>query len=128
MKQTRLKEMEPEGKPHRPRHVFELWEHIGAAKAKKVKEGKRAVDSMIAVYKDRITYTFILDNEVASIHFDKSRGEIFFKGHNIKNIKLTENQLQALKDLRGVLQLEKDGRPFLSDYEATLGRYLADKR
>jgi len=128
MKQTRLKEMEPEQKQHRPRHVFELWEHIGAAKAKKVRKGERAVDSMIAVYKERITYTFILDDEVASIHFDRLRGEIFFKGHNIKNIELTESQVQALKDLGSVLSAEKEGQPFLSDYEATLGRYLADKR
>lgn len=127
MKQGRLKEMEPEQKQHRPRHVFELWEHVGVAKAKKVKKGQRAVDSMLAVYRERITYTFILDREVASIHFDRLRGEIFFKGHNIKNMELTNSQLQALKDLTGVLAAEKEGRPFLSDYEATLGRYLADK-
>src|SRR5438046_1397485 len=44
----------------------------------------RPADSMLAVYKDRLTYTFILEAEVASIHFDSRRQEIFFRGHNIR--------------------------------------------
>ena len=42
----------------KPRHVFELWEHIGRAKAKKVGKAVAAKDSMLAVYKNCITYTF----------------------------------------------------------------------
>lgn len=112
----------------RPRHVFELWEHIGRARAKKVSaKAVAAKDSMLAVYKNCITYTFILDEEVASIHYDRMRGEIFFKGHNINNMKLTERQVQALIDLKDVLNRDKEGQPFLSDYSATLDKLLADK-
>lgn len=116
------------GEP-RPRGVFELWKHIQAARARKTGvKGKAAVDSMLAVYKDRFTYTFILDREVASIHFDRMRGEIFFKGHNIRNIELTNRQWQALEDLKAFLSHDDKGRQFLSDFSATLDRCLADKK
>lgn len=115
------------GEP-RPRGGFELWKHLQAARAQKTGiKGRAAVDSMLAVYKDCLTYTFILGREVASIHFDRLRGEIFFRGHNIKNMELSTNQIQALKDLKTVLMQDSKARPFLSDYNATLGRFLADK-
>jgi hypothetical protein len=97
-------------------------------KSKKV-EGKtlRAPDSMLAVYKNRFTYTFIMNDEVASIHFDDSRNEIFFKGHNIRNLELTEAQKNVLETLHFVLEEDNEGKKFLSSYFATLERVLADK-
>lgn len=86
----------------------------------------RAVDSMLAVYKDRVTFTFVMDMEVASIHFDANRHEIFFKGHNISNMKLTGDNLKALWRLRDVLAADSDGGAFLEEYHATLLKRLAD--
>lgn len=129
MKQDREKQLKSVSETPRPRGGFELWEHVQAARAQKVKaKGIAATDSMLAVYKDCLTYTFILDREVASIHFDRMRSEIFFKGHNINNIELTSRQMQALNDLKAVLAQDKRALPFLSDYSATLGRFLADKK
>lgn len=130
MKEEREKQLKTDvdGEHPRPREMFELWKHIQATRARKVGEkGAAAVDSMLAVYKDCLTYTFILDREVASIHFDRLRGEIFFKGHNLKNMELTDMQVQALNELKTVLAHDNRARQFLSDYKATLGRYLADK-
>jgi len=125
-KQVRI---EPVSEPKKSRGVFELWKHIGATGARKVGvKGLAATDSMLAVSKDCLTYTFILDREVASIHFDRIRGEIFFKGHNIKNMELTPSQLGTLRELKVVLAQDESARPFLSDYGATLDRCLADKR
>jgi hypothetical protein len=36
--------------------------------------------------KDRATLTFFLEQEVASIHYDMIRDEIFYRGHNVKNM------------------------------------------
>ncbi|MFH1873971.1 MAG: hypothetical protein ABH859_02155 [Pseudomonadota bacterium] len=111
----------------KPKSAFELWKHVGMAKAQKVTEkGKVATDSMLAAYQNRFTYTFIMNDEVASIHFDRLRGEIFYKGHNINNLKLTPAQIQALKDLKQILAKEEKGKPFFSDYDATLAKCLAD--
>lgn len=84
-------------------------------------------DSVIAVYKDRLTYTFIMDKEVASIHYDRSREEIFFRGHNIRHMELGPSHRKALIALIGVLEEDEKGRPFCDAYSATLDRILADK-
>lgn len=96
--------------------------------ARKVK-GKRfkAPDSMLAVYKNRATYTFIMNDEVASVHFDVTRGEIFFKGHNIKNLELTNEQKEALVMLQWILEEDEEGKQLLPSYLATLERVIADK-
>ena len=84
-------------------------------------------DSMLAVYKDRFTYTFILEGEVASIHFDAGKQKIFFKGSHIANIELTDSQRQSLLDLRAILEADERGAELLGAYEATLESYMADK-
>lgn len=88
---------------------------------------ERSPDSMLAVYKNRLTYTFILDDEVASIHYDHQKGEIFFRGHNIKHLELNGEQKRALFSLQEILGADSEGKEFLSDYLATLERSLADK-
>ena len=99
------------------------------ARARRVRGKKgQLLDSMLAVYKGRITYTFILEDEVASIHFDKDRGEIFFRGHNIRNLKLTKPQLKALYQMKGVMAGDSRSRSIISDYSATLDRLLADNK
>lgn len=90
--------------------------------------GMPAQDSLLAVYKDRLTFTFILGDEVASIHFDRVKNEIYFKGHNIRNFKLTVSQMQALNGLKDILKADEEGKKLLSDYEATLASRLADNK
>lgn len=109
------------------RSLLDLYKGAGAVAQPTRKRGKVATDSMLALYKDRLTYTFVMDREVASIHYDCGRGEIFFKGHNIRNMDLTEKHRQALMDLGQVLLNDQKGKEFSSDYEATLARVLADK-
>jgi len=94
----------------------------------KAKPASMPVDTRLAVFKDRLTYTFILDSEVASIHFDRNRGEIFYKGHNIINLELSENQKKVLKSFLMVLEGDAKGKEFLNAYSATLERSLADKQ
>jgi|GEM_PF-1246171 hypothetical protein len=99
------------------------------ARARRVRGRKGQLqDSMLAVYRERVTYTFILENEVASIHYDKQRGEIFFRGHNIRNLKLTKPQLRALYEMKEVMAGDSRSQPLVSNYSATLDRLLADNR
>jgi len=116
---------------HAPDNInsaLDLYKRIGAMAHKVKDRGKVASDSMLALYQERLTYTFILGTEVASIHYDQGRGEIFFKGQNIKHMDLDDQQQQALMDLGEVLRGERDARRFYHDYEATLANILADKR
>lgn len=108
-------------------NALDLYKRIGAVAHKVPDRGKLARDSMLAIYRGRLTYTFIMEQEVASIHYDMERREIFFKGHNIRNMDLSEAHRQALMDLSEVLRAEQDARGFYQSYEATLARILADK-
>jgi hypothetical protein len=113
------------GKPHF--NALDLYKRIGAVAQKTPTKGKAAEDSMLAVYEDRVTYTFILAKEVASVHYDRKRGEIYFSGHNIRNMKLDEAQRQALMDFSMAMQADENAKEFSSSYDATLARLLADK-
>lgn len=86
----------------------------------------RAADSMLAVYKGRLTYTFICDNEVASIHYDANKEEIFFRGHNIKYMTLTDSHIVALLELALVLEKDREGKQWVAKYRETLAPLLAD--
>ena len=121
------KSLEGIGGMQAPQSPLDLWRMMGG-KAQRVrsKEGK-AVDSMLAVYKGRFTYTFIWEEEVASIHYDETKGEIFLKGHNIKHLELSESQIKALRHLDMVLAAEEPKKPIFKGYSATLAKLLADK-
>lgn len=118
-----METMKEEGKEKTP-STIELWRKLAGQAAAPAAE--KAPDSVMAVYKDRVTYSFILDGEVASIHFDRGRREIFFKGHNILHLDLSESQKNALMQMREVLAADPKAKKLFNDYEATLGRCLAD--
>jgi len=107
---------------------LDLYKRVGAVAQKVPTKGKMAEDSMLAVYKNRVTYTFILGKEVASVHYDRKRGEIYFSGHNIRNMDLSGEQRQALMDMGMAMQADEKAKEFSSSYDATLARVLADNK
>ena len=100
-----------------------------AGKSHRMGPGERAApDSVLAVFKDRFTYTFVMNSdEVASIHFDRKRGEIFYKGHNINYMELSGPQRAALVAMEEILGADEQGKELAPAYAATLSRHLADK-
>lgn len=109
-------------------NALDLYKRVGAVAHKVRTKGKMAEDSMLAVYKNRVTYTFILGKEVASVHYDRKRREIYFSGHNIRNMDLSEEQRQALMDMGMAMQADEKAKEFSSSYDATLARVLADNK
>lgn len=73
----------------------------------------------------KVTYTFVNEKEVISLHFDKSRGAIFYKGHNIENSALAQGQVGHLQQFLDALKKEKATQPFVRPYKKTLKKYLA---
>ncbi len=95
--------------------------------ARKVQPQKhKAADAMLAVYKGRLTYTFIAGHEVASIHYDQTKGEIFYKGHNIRSLQMAEETRGYLWELAEVLAHDEEGMLYSSEYSATLRKVLTD--
>lgn len=124
MKNKQLVDVRSEAKEGQIRSPLELWQRLAGRKTEQ--KDLKAPDSLMAYYKDRVTYTFIFDGEIASIHFDQSRREIFFSGHNILHLELTQDQKEALEQMKTVLADHPKAKKLFNDYEATLDRYLAD--
>lgn len=114
--------------PQEPKSPLDLWRLMGGETRPVMGVKKPPEDSLLAVYKDRLTYTFIFGHEVASIHFDRAKREIFFRGHNIRNFKLSEAQKQVLEAFKQVLTGDARARAFLAAYNATLGGVVADNK
>lgn len=96
--------------------------------ARKVRpKRQKAVDAMLAVYSGRLTYTFIAGHEVASIHFDQKKGEIFYKGHNVRTLPMGDEVRGYLWELADVLAQDEQGMIYSGEYSATLRKVLTDK-
>lgn len=67
----------------------------------------------------RFTYTCLFNEEVVAIHFDSKRNEIFYKGHNIRNMALSEEQKLLLQHC-GKLLLENGQTLFAEKFKICL--------
>ena len=115
-----------EFEPHEPPTLAPIYEQ----KSRRL-SGKAGlqVDSLLAVFEDRLTYTFIDQETVASIHFDRKRQEIFYRGHNIRNMQLSPEQKHVLMEIMPkVLKSDERSMAYLGDYQATLAKVLTDKK
>ena len=85
-------------------------------------------DSQLISFGERFTFTFAQGREVGSIHFDRGRSEIFYKGHNIRNMDLEEWQMQVLENLRKTLTHDEQGKEFAADYARTLDKIIMEQK
>ncbi len=74
--------------------------------------------------KGRATLTFYRENEVASIHFDKERREIFYKGHNVNNMTLSEDKWESLQKFADFLPKEAKVEELKKAYLECLGQVM----
>lgn len=79
---------------------------------------------------DKVTYTFVSDNkEVISLHFDKVRKTIFYKGHNLSNFSdLTEEQVKHLALFREVISHDEKANSFLRSFDTTYHAHLKNRK
>ena len=76
---------------------------------------------------NRATLTFYDNSEVASIHYDTDRDEIFYKGHNVKNMTLNETQWMALQKFSEYLGKSSGAERLYYAYYGCLERLLRKK-
>ncbi len=75
--------------------------------------------------KDRATLTFYVDQEVASIHYDTNRDEIFYRGHNVKNMTMTQEQWQSLQKFAEYLADDPRAELLLQSYRTCLEHLMS---
>ncbi len=76
---------------------------------------------------NRATLTFFTDQEVASIHYDLDRDEIFYRGHNVKNMTLNEKQWEALQKFSDYLGSSQGSERLNKSYHDCLERLLSQQ-
>lgn len=74
--------------------------------------------------RDKVTYTFVFNKEVISLHFDQNKKTIFYKGHNIANLELSPIQISHLEQFGKELIKKNDTKKFASSYAEILESYL----
>lgn len=72
---------------------------------------------------DKVTYTFLTDQEVVSLHFDLKSEAIFYKGHKIENLELDPEQRKHLQQFAKVLE-KPETAAFTKAYQGAFERYL----
>lgn len=96
----------------------------GQAKASLPWQMRGFTDANLFVHAERATLTFYYQGTVASIHFDRARGEIFFKGHQVKNFKLNQEEWHWLQEFGRCLQDQGASPALVSAYENCLQEVL----
>ncbi|MBI2982429.1 MAG: hypothetical protein HYY44_09125 [Deltaproteobacteria bacterium] len=86
------------------------------------------VVNRLVSFGEKITYTLLHQKEVVSIHFDRGRGEIYYKGHNLKNMEVSTKHLEVLEKLRLLLESSPDGKPFAQHYGQALDKIILQKK
>lgn len=76
---------------------------------------------------EKVTYTFVSNNEVISLHFDRLKQTIFYKGHNINNISLTPTQRSHLDLFKKELSKKGETHSFLRPYTEAFEKFLEKK-
>ncbi|MCP5468062.1 MAG: hypothetical protein H7A32_02195 [Deltaproteobacteria bacterium] len=82
-------------------------------------------EAQLFINQDRATLTFYVNNKVASIHFDKNKGEIYYKGQSLRHTRINPKQEVYLKKFGKYLKKQKVSEDFLRQYEWTLSHYLS---
>ena len=83
-------------------------------------------EARLFLSKDRATLTFYVHQEVASIHYDLQRDEIFYRGHNVKNMTMTQEQWGFLQKFSEYLAQDPKAERLQEAYRSCLEHLMTD--
>ena len=89
----------------------------GAWSLERVHDQKRYYDGKIFYGADRVTYTFVYDDEVVVLHFDVNRKTLFFKGHRVESLSIHPQIKEFLLSFKERLVENEQTKEFLESFE-----------
>lgn len=98
--------------------------YSGLPRLEKAFQKHGAYDGKLFHSTDKVTYTFVADQEVISLHFDRLRKTIFYQGHNIDNLILGTEQIGYLEQFSQTITKNHETSDFVVPYSETLQSYL----
>ncbi len=102
--------MEPPQKTAAKRPIASPWARYWAS------QHRVPQDSHLVSFGDKITYTFAVGNDVASIHYDQGRGELFYKGHKMSAETFEPWMHDLFNHFRNVISKSQYADKFLQGY------------
>lgn len=88
---------------------------------------RRPEDSKLVSFGERITYTFAYGSEVASIHYDRGRDKIFYRGHKVGDQAVEPWLSDLLYHFQAVLSKSEYADKFLTGYSELLNKIIPKK-
>lgn len=86
----------------------------------KVHNQQTYYDGKIFYAANKVTYTFVFEEEVEVLHFDRDRHALFFKGHRIEFLSIHPNIKEFLSDFRRLLEENPQTKEFLGPFDETV--------
>lgn len=80
-------------------------------------------DGRIFYSDSKVTYTFLNNHEVISLHYDQNRGEIFFNGHSLSNHTLNIEEIGFLDKFRFALSRDEKTQVLIKNFDQILNSY-----
>ena len=121
MDKRQNQEMEPIGQGAGKAAELSPWARYWA------RQKRMPQDSHLISFGERVTYTFALGHDVASIHYDQGRGKLFYKGHRITHENMEPWLVKLLEYFKSVLADSEYSERFLEGYNRLLVKMLAKK-
>lgn len=87
----------------------------------KVHNQRRYYDGKIFYAADKVTYTFMFEEEVVVLHFDRDRQALFFKGHRVESLNIHPNISEFLTEFRRLLEENPQTKEFLGSFDVAVG-------
>jgi len=73
-------------------------------------------DGKIHCTDERVTYTFLDHEEVITLHYDKNRKELFYKGHQVTNLTITTKEKEHIEKFLQALKNHPEAKNFIDDF------------
>ena len=77
-------------------------------------------DGKIFYSDDKVTYTFVSEDEVVVLHFDLNRHSLFLKGHKISSLDIRENLQEFLGQFKKCLMDNPHTQKFVKPFDAVV--------
>lgn len=106
------------GRERQPSKALSPWARYWA------RQRRMPQDSHLVSFGKRVTYTFAVGHDVASVHYDAGRGELFYKGHRITPQNMEPWLVELLKHFKDVLATSEYSDKFLTSYTELMGKML----
>lgn len=117
--------MEDEGRMENKEYIYEP--QIPKKKKKsdvwsleRVHDQKHYYDGKIFYGADRVTYTFVYDDDVVVLHFDVSRQTLFFKGHRVESLAIHPQIREFLSSFKERLLENEQTKEFVESFDVAV--------